>query len=280
MRVRPKEAAGRDQVAAKTRIAASRRRGRGLPSSRHAWIASHRTIFKDHTLRRGPLSKEHIHERTEAGRPANLAARLPVFHHAGRDRGPHLAVRALPRAGALGGAVPGGRGRRDRVRPGRHQRAPVLLQPRLVQRHPGEGRGSVLDAAADGVLLLGGDLRRQRHLPIRAAIVSAHPLAALDDAALHRALAGGREPLPDAAVRQRRRQPGPAHPGGRRPVHQSHPGHRRSALVVGVDAGLLLRHPVANLGRLHHSGHRDPACRASWSGARSSTPALATWLTH
>src|SRR3954454_6825251 len=60
MRVRPKEAAGRDQVAAKTRIAASRRRGRGLPSSRHAWIASHRTIFNDHTLRRGPLSKEHI----------------------------------------------------------------------------------------------------------------------------------------------------------------------------------------------------------------------------
>src|SRR4051812_33077827 len=60
MRVRPKETAGRDQVAAKTRIAASRRRGRRLPSSRHAWIASHRTIFKDHTLRRGPPSKEHV----------------------------------------------------------------------------------------------------------------------------------------------------------------------------------------------------------------------------
>ena len=85
----------------------------------------------------------------------------------------------------------------------------------LVQRHSGEKRRRVLDAAADGVLLLGGDLRRQRHLPVRAAIVPAHPLAALDDGALHRALAGRREPLSHAAVRQRHRQPGPAHPGGR-----------------------------------------------------------------
>src|SRR3954449_9911832 len=140
--------------------------------------------------------------RIEAGGSANLAARLPVFHHARRNRGPDLAVRDLSSPRALGGADPRDRRGGDRIRPGRHQRAPVLLQSRLVQRHPGEERRRVLDAVADGVLLLGGDLRGERYLPIRVAIVLTHPLAALDDEPLHRALAGGREPLPDATVRR------------------------------------------------------------------------------
>src|SRR3954467_3995651 len=59
-------------------------------------FASDHATSNDPRHRGGAACERPIHERTEASHPANLAARLPVFHHPGHDRGPHLAVRTLP----------------------------------------------------------------------------------------------------------------------------------------------------------------------------------------
>ena len=55
------------------------------------------------------------------------------------------------------------RGRRHRAGAGRDQCAPFLFRPGLVQRHPGKGRGRVLETAPFRFQPFGGDLHRQRH---------------------------------------------------------------------------------------------------------------------
>ena len=68
-------------------------------------------------------------------------------------------------------------------------RAPVLLQPRLVQRHPGQERGAVLVAPLHRVPVLGGDLHRQRHLRVRHPVRPDDPLAAVADRPLRQRVA-------------------------------------------------------------------------------------------
>ena len=74
-----------------------------------------------------------------------------------------------------------------------------------------------------------------------------------------------------ALTGDRRRQPRPAHRGGHRPVH--HPDLRllRHAALAGQHAGLVLDHPVGDLGELHDPRHGDRRVPASCSGWRSAT---------
>ena len=93
-------------------------------------------------------------------------------------------------------------------------------------------------------LRVGSDLYRARGLPTLSQSMAADPVAALDDAALPRSLAGRRQSLPHAAARRCRRQSRPAHCRGHQHVHRSHADDQRRVAQRDRDAGLLRGDPV------------------------------------
>ncbi len=167
--------------------------------------------------------------------------------------------------------------------PGRILLAAVIAIELSIVAHPGDPQPmvqSLLQYAAgpqlDGlrqrypVLLRARcDLYGARGLSELSQSLAADPLAALDDADLSAAVAQYRQPLPHAASRRRRRQPGSAY--RRRPadVRPEYALDRHRPAQCGRDAVLVRRHPLEPVGaRAAASVRRTSTSRAIWSGRR------------
>ena len=154
--------------------------------------------------------------------------------------------------------------------PGRcvHAGAAQRLEPRVLRRAAEQGPGGVL-AAAGPLQLPGICFHHHRGLQVLPHAAAGGELAGLDDAAVSAALAGPRCVLPHGAGPLHRhdgrqpRQPGPAYPGRREPVHglfrvavdgpAQRCGHTREFCrhPVGTEWSLQLRGARQHV---HHSG--------------------------
>ena len=120
-----------------------------------------------------------------------------------------------------------------------------------------------LRLGADVLLCPGDSLHRARRLSALSQSMAADPLAALDDAAISRPLARGRQPLSHAAARRRRRQPRPAHCRRHQPVRRPHAfsqhwiaqRDRHAVFLRGDPVDALGSRPAPSVRRdLRHSG--------------------------
>ncbi len=216
--------------------------------------ADHGRHFLDHRLSR----------RADEGRAADDEHRRLVLRYHRPRSGADLAAAGLRLAGAAhrggDGGVPGA----DQPGAGRHHRAALVLQPRLVQRDPEQGRGVVLAALAARLHAVGLRLRRKHGDRVRGAIDAGDPLAALAHRILRGALARRPYPLPHEPHRQRGGQPGPAYRRRRQPLHRRRRKSRCRHLFLldppdldAVVAGVVRGRAVGALRQLHHSGDPD-----------------------
>ena len=200
--------------------------------------------------------------------PAPRAFRSEVPRETSRhDARHHLAAcRSLfPLRGPLARPPAACRRSGDGARDRGDQRAAQSMERALLQRAAGPQLGE-LRQRAPVFLRAGRQLHRARRVPALPQPVAPDPLAQLDDAALCRQVARSRQPLPHAAPRRRRRQPGPENCRGHPAVHRRRHGHRRPAdrsrpAELRGDACVLQRHLVGPVvgGSLasvrHHLGH-------------------------
>ena len=113
----------------------------------------------------------------------------------------------------------------------------------------------------------------------RRPIGAADPLARMDGGRIQPPLAQQRHALPHLA-RRHRRQPRPAHRRGYARLPQPDLFLLADHADAGLDAGLVLDHPVDDPGRDHGAGHRHLVIPGFIFWATLIYAAVATWITH
>ena len=131
----------------------------------------------------------------------DLAACRALFPRRPDGRGQPRPARPFPAAREVGGARPAGGGHRHRAGHRRHHGGAERLERPLLRR-AAEPQLGQFRLRARLLLRAGGDVHPARRLPDLSEPVAADPLAAVDDRAAARRMAGRGQPLPHAAARR------------------------------------------------------------------------------